>query len=482
MVTSANPIPQSAVPESELNSTFRIANPRRVCCMGAGYVGVPTMVMLALKCPSVEVIVVDVNSERIAAWNSSNLPLYEPGLWETLSLCRGRNLFFSDDIPAAIKYCDIIFVCVNTPTKTNGFGAGRACDLGPWELAGRAIAKHSESNKIVVEKSTVPVRTAEALETVLTTSTIASFVILSNPEFLAEGSAMRDLEFPDRVLIGAPPGLAGKYAISTLITSVYSGWIPRSKILTTNLWSAELSKLVSNAFLAQRVSSINAISLLCERTGADVLEVARAVGTDSRIGGKFLTPSLGFGGSCFQKDLLCLTYLCDQFGLPSVAAYWNQVLLMNEVRKAEFTKTVISTMFGTVAGKRIAVLGFAFKKDTCDTRESPAISVCQQLIDEGADIHVYDPQVKSCPNLNLSFHPEPVTAVAGSHAILVLTEWDEFRSLPFEQFFAQMQKPAFVFDGRNLLDHKLLRQIGFTVRAVGKPVEGLTQRCAAGGG
>merc|ERR1711920_151447 len=349
---------------------------------------------IALKCPHVKVTIVDLNEARIAAWNSDDLPIYEPGLDEVVKRCRGKNLFFSTDVKKGIQDADIIFASVNTPTKTMGVGAGRAADLKFIESVGRTIAQHTNRSKIVIEKSTVPVKTAAALERVLTANELHSgtvgkrFYILSNPEFLAEGTAMTDLDNPDRVLIGGQV----EQAVQVLV-DIYAHWVPRERILTTNLWSSELSKLVANAMLAQRVSSINSISRLCERTGADVSEVSRAIGTDTRIGKKFLNASIGFGGSCFQKDILNLVYICEQFGLPEVAHYWQQVVDMNEYQKSTFTKRIISALFNTVSNKKIAVFGFAFKKDTGDVRETPALTVCDMLMQDGALVHVYDPKV-----------------------------------------------------------------------------------------
>ena len=468
----------------DTSSPFVLRSTRKICCIGAGYVGTPTMVMIASKCPDITITIVDRNAERIVAWNSVNLndfPIYEPGLEEPLIACRGRNLFFSTDVESAIDECDIIYVCVNTPTKKTGLGAGRAANLCPWELAGRTIARTARSNKIIIEKSTVPVKTAEALQSVMECACAPQFVILSNPEFLAEGTAMTDLANPDRVLIGGPRTPAGDYAVKTL-SDIYVRWIPSERIITTNLWSSELSKLVANAFLAQRVSSINSVSLLCEVTGADVEEVALAIGTDSRIGRKFLTASVGFGGSCFRKDILNLVYLCEQFGLPEVGQYWNQVVVMNEVRTSQFVRTIVTSMFNTLGNKSIAIFGFAFKKDTSDTRESPAISVCAQLLKEGAILRVYDPRVKLSHALaefeehkvsdvdNFSMVSDATQAARGAHAIVVLTEWDAFATLDYTKLFALMEKPAFLFDGRNLLDHQALVKIGFRVKAIGKCV------------
>ena len=452
----------------------------RICCIGAGYVGGPTMAMIAAKCPHIRVDVVDLNAERIAAWNSDELPVYEPGLDDLVRQARGKNLFFSTEVKPSIHAADIIFVSVNTPTKTFGVGAHRAADLRFIESVARTIAEAADTPKIIVEKSTIPVRTAEAIQTILASSEKGlKHQVLSNPEFLAEGTAVADLTSPDRILIGGEQTEAGLAAVEALV-SVYANWVPRERILTTNLWSSELSKLVANAFLAQRISSINSISALCEKTGADVDEVARAIGSDSRIGPKFLKSSVGFGGSCFQKDVLNLIYLCGHFGLPEVAAYWDQVIKMNDWQKHRFAERVLHTLFNTVTGKRIGVLGFAFKKDTNDTRESAAISVCQDLIEERAKLSIYDPKVGAaqiCQDLGIEgTHPNvehatsAAQAAAGAHALLVLTEWDEFRKLDFEAIYKSMVKPAWIFDGRSLLDHAKLREIGFKVYSIGKPL------------
>jgi UDPglucose 6-dehydrogenase len=458
----------------------------KICCIGAGYVGGPTMVTIAKKCPHITVTVVDLNQKRIDDWNSENLPIYEPGLADVVKECRGRNLFFSSDVTAGIQDADIIFASVNTPTKTKGVGAGRAADLRFIESVGRTIAKDANRSKIIIEKSTVPVRTAAALGRVLSANESKEgsigkrFWILSNPEFLAEGTAMKDLDNPDRVLIGGQQNPEGCDAIQVLV-DIYANWVPRDKILTTNLWSSELSKLVANAFLAQRVSSINSVSRICERTGADVREVSRAIGTDARIGPKFLTASVGFGGSCFQKDILNLVYICEQFGLHEVAAYWQQVVDMNEHQKRSFTTRIIHTMFNTVTAKKIAIFGFAFKKDTGDVRETPAITVCDMLMQDGAIVHVYDPKVSresameemrhhdmEVPEKQFIFCESAAEAVADAHAIVVLTEWEEFKTYDYKQFYAKMMKPAFVFDGRNLLDPFKLESIGFEVHLLGK--------------
>jgi UDPglucose 6-dehydrogenase len=447
----------------------------KICCIGAGYVGGPTMAMIARKCPDVQVTVVDINEERIAAWQSDDLPIYEPGLLEVVQEARGRNLFFSTDIDQGIREADIVFVSVNTPTKTFGEGAGCASDLQYWELCARRIKEVSTSDKIIVEKSTLPVRTAEAMERVLHSGdNPVHFEVLSNPEFLAEGTAIDDLEHPDRVLIGGHETESGQKALQTLV-DIYAAWIPRERILTANVWSSELSKLTANAFLAQRVSSINAISALCEATEADVGEVAHAIGTDSRIGPRFLKASIGFGGSCFKKDILNLVYLCETYGLQAPADYWRQVVLMNEYQETRFVKTMLHSMFNTIAGKQIAIFGFAFKADTGDTRESPAIRVCRELAAEHARVVVTDPKAipnarRELPDLldRVEFEEDPYAAAEGAHAIALLTEWRQFKELDYRKIYDSMAKPAFIFDGRNMLDHQALFDMGFEVYSIGK--------------
>jgi UDPglucose 6-dehydrogenase len=460
----------------------------KICCIGAGYVGGPTMAMIAKKCPDISVHVVDLNQGRIDAWNSDKLPIYEPGLDEIVREARGRNLTFSTKVDEAIAAADMIFISVNTPTKTFGIGAGRAANLEYIERCARQIAGTAKGHKIVIEKSTLPVRTAEAVKRILSSSSNgATFDVLSNPEFLAEGTAVQDLLAPDRVLIGGESSAA-----INALCDVYARWVPRERILTTNLWSSELSKLAANAFLAQRVSSINAISALCEATGADVDEVARAIGTDSRIGPKFLKASVGFGGSCFQKDILNLVYLCEHFGLRDVAAYWEQVVIMNDYQKRRFAERIVKTLFNTVSNKKIGIWGFAFKKDTNDTRESAAIYVCRDLLRERAKLAIYDPRVPeeqiraeligACADLNgevaeldrrlieknVTVVRDCYAAAADAHAISVLTEWDEFKELDFQRVYDSMQQPAFLFDGRNLLNQEQLSEIGFEIHSIGK--------------
>ncbi|RKS99970.1 UDP-glucose 6-dehydrogenase [Flavobacterium sp. 123] len=458
----------------------------KICCIGAGYVGGPTMAVIAQKCPQIKVTVVDLNEERILAWNDpnvDNIPIYEPGLSAIVGEARGRNLFFSTEVDKAIDEAQIIFISVNTPTKTYGKGKGMAADLKYIELCARQIAKVAKQNKIVVEKSTLPVRTAEAIKSILdNTGNGVQFQILSNPEFLAEGTAVSDLLNPDRILIGGDTSEEGQKAIQALV-DVYSNWVPNDKILTTNVWSSELSKLTANAFLAQRISSINALSELCEKTGADVNEVARAIGMDSRIGPKFLKASVGFGGSCFQKDILNLVYIAKSYGLNEVADYWEQVIIMNDHQKKRFSNRIVQTLYNTVADKKITFLGWAFKKDTNDTRESAAIYVADDLINEHANIAVYDPKVSEKKILadldyletraseknakSISSFDNPYSACADAHAIAVLTEWDEFVGYDWKKIYDGMQKPAFIFDGRNLLNKSELEAIGFVYQAIG---------------
>ena len=448
---------------------------KTILCIGAGYVGGPTMAVIARRCPECRVEVADINAERIAAWQSDRLPIYEPGLLELVKSVRGRNLFFYADVEGRIDKADIIFVSVNTPTKGFGHGAGRAADLQYWERTARQIARCATRPKIVVEKSTLPVRTAEAIEAILCANEKGvQFDVVSNPEFLAEGTALRDLEQPDRVLIGGRPTPAGRRAVEE-VAALYAHWVPRERILTTDIWSSELAKLTSNAFLAQRISSINAISALCERTGANVTEVARAVGMDHRIGPEFLRAGVGFGGSCFRKDILNLAYLCEAHGLPEVAAYWQQVVELNDFQKQRFVRTMLSAMFNTLAGKKIAVLGYAFKPETSDTRDSPAAAICRLLLEERATLSITDPRALDNARAELkgtlgtAFFDDPCEAAAGAHAVALLTGWPEYRDLDFGRIFKGMEKPAFLFDGCNTLEHEKLARIGFRVYRIGAP-------------
>lgn len=463
----------------------------KICCIGAGYVGGPTMAVIALKCPHLDVTVLDINKERIDKWNgdTKNLPIYEPGLKEIVEETRGKNLFFSNDIKKSIDESEIIFMAVNTPTKTYGLGKGMAADLTYVEKCARQISKYSNSDKIVVEKSTLPVRTAEAIKDILkSNSKKINFEVLSNPEFLAEGTAIEDLSKSDRVLIGGDQTVSGKAAIKKLV-DIYLSWVPKDRIVTTNIWSSELSKLVSNAFLAQRISSINSISALCEATQADVSEVAYAVGKDSRIGSKFLNASVGFGGSCFQKDILNLIYLAKSYGLNEVADYWEGVININNYQKNRFVKIIVKSMYNSVNDKVISVLGWSFKKDTNDSRESASIYICDQLLSEGSILNIYDPRVPEkkiksdlrtlweSKNYNDSLIYEQLKKVNcfksinevfdNSHAIAILTEWDVFKNIDFKIVYNKMLKPSFIFDGRKILNKDALENIGFKCYEIG---------------
>lgn len=449
---------------------------KKILCIGAGYVGGPTMAVIAAQCPQYKVTVVDINAARIKAWQTDDLPIYEPGLLDVVQQARNRNLFFSTDIDGNIKEADIIFVSVNTPTKTFGEGAGKSADLQYWEKTARDILKTSESNKIIVEKSTLPVRTAAALERILHPNDKGvHFDIISNPEFLAEGTAIKDLLEPDRVLIGSRDSESGKKARQEIV-SIYTNWVPRDRIVTSNIWSSELSKLVANAFLAQRISSINSISALCEQTEANISEVSYAIGRDSRIGGKFLNASVGFGGSCFKKDILNLVYIAESYGLYEVAEYWEQVVRMNEYQERRFVRSMLKALFNTVAGKKIALFGFAFKANTGDTRESPAIYITRQLFEEKANIVINDPQALDNAKIDLddivdkiSFEADPYKTAEGAHAIAILTEWSDYKNLDYQRLYDSMQKPAFLFDGRNVIDQEALFKIGFNVYSIGNP-------------
>ena len=443
--------------------------------IGAGYVGGPSMAIIADQCPEHNVTVVDINAAKIARWQSDDLPIYEPGLDEVVFRARGRNLFFSTDIEAGIRKADVIFVMVNTPTKDYGRGRGYAADLQYWEQTARQIKANSTRSKIIVEKSTVPVRTAAAMERILHADIAEGihFEVLSCPEFLAEGTAMRDLTEPDRVLIGGRHDTAsGREAMDTLV-SLFAHWVPREKIICSNTWSSELSKLTANAFLAQRVSSINAISAICEKTEADINEVALAIGLDKRIGPHFLKASVGFGGSCFKKDILNLVYLCRSYGLEEQAEYWSWVVRMNEHQMARFADLISQAMFNTVSGKRIVIMGAAFKANTGDTRESPGLTVVQRLLGERADVVITDPKALENARFDLGDAPvqyieDPYEAAEGAHALVICTEWDIYRELDYARIHAGMMKPAFIFDGRNILDHNALFEMGFQVFPIGK--------------
>ncbi|NQV10103.1 MAG: nucleotide sugar dehydrogenase [Cyanobacteria bacterium] len=473
---------------------------RTICCIGAGYVGGPTMAVIADRCPGIQVTVVDLNAARIAAWNGADtaaLPVYEPGLAELVERCRGRNLHFSTEVDQAIAAADMVFLSVNTPTKTRGIGAGEASDLRWIEASARQVAAQAQGHTIVVEKSTLPVRTAETVKAILgayqehngATATgpakTKTFAVLSNPEFLAEGTAIEDLKNPDRVLIGGD-----ETAAIEALAEVYGHWVAPERILRTNLWSSELSKLTANAFLAQRISSINSIAALCEATGADVREVGRAIGSDSRIGKRFLAAGPGFGGSCFQKDILNLVYLCRHYRLEEVARYWQQVVELNNWQQQRIARLVVRRLFGTVSGKRIAVLGFAFKADTNDTRAAPAIRICHDLLEEGAHLAIHDPKVSSDQiSADLGTPDSPggdglghglngegswessasvLAAVRGADAVVVLTEWGAFAQLDWTAIAALMRRPAWLFDARAITDAAAARSAGLQVWRVGE--------------
>ena len=467
---------------------------KNICCIGAGYVGGPTMAMMASKCPNLIFNVVDINKERIAAWNTedlSKLPIFEPGLREIIASSRNKNLFFSSAIKEAIESADIIFISVNTPTKTKGVGAGKSSDLKWVEACAREVAKYAKGHTIVVEKSTLPVRTAELIQEILYSSETnsnrkkTSFSVLSNPEFLAEGTAINDLENPDRVLIGGEDQKA-----MFLLGEIYKTWVPADKILFTNIWSSELAKLTSNAFLAQRISSINSISAICEVTGADIREVSRAIGKDTRIGSKFLESGPGFGGSCFKKDILNLVYLAEHYGLTEVAKFWEEVVNINRWNQSRISKIVVEKLFGSIEQKKIVILGFAFKANTNDTRESAAIQICKDLINEGAELIIHDPKVNPLQIQNdLQIKPlskrnvENITLMnnktgnwrlsknldifENAHAVLVLTEWDEYKNIKWENVIKKMVKPAWVFDSRSIVNIELVKKAGFHLWRLG---------------
>lgn len=449
---------------------------KNLLCIGAGYVGGPTMAMIAHKCPQYKVTVVDVNEEKIAAWQTDDLPIYEPGLLELVKSCRGKNLFFSTDVEKGIKESEVIFISVNTPTKTFGEGAGKSADLQYWEKTARDILRASESDKIIVERSTLPVKTAIAMERILSLNEKGlKFEVVSNPEFLAEGTAIKDLEKPDRVLIGSKETESGLKARQEIV-DIYANWIPKSNLITSNQMSSELSKLVANSFLAQRISSINSVSALCEKVDADVREVANAIGKDKRIGDKFLNASVGFGGSCFKKDILNLVYLCETYGLNEVAEYWEGVVKMNDYQTNRFVHTIMKAMFNTITGKRIALFGFAFKANTSDTRETAALYATRKLMMEKAQVVISDPKaIKNAKNdlreygNDIEYQEDPYKAAKGAHAVAVLTEWDLYKTLDYEKIYHDMEKPAFIFDGRNILDHEQLFKIGFEVHPIGRP-------------
>ena len=466
---------------------------KKITCIGAGYVGGPTMAVIANNCEDIDITVVDLNLSRINDWNSEDLtklPIYEPGLDNLIKKCRGKNLFFSNEVEKNIEQADLIFLCVNTPVKSKGIGAGEASDLKWIESSARQVALHAKGETIVVEKSTIPVKTAETIKTILDSSINESaseedkktFYVLSNPEFLAEGTAIRDLENPDRVLIGGD----NSEAIESL-ASIYINWIEDNKIIRTNLWSSELSKLTANAFLAQRISSINSIAALCEMTGANINEVKKAIGMDSRIGNKFLNSGPGFGGSCFKKDILNLVYLCGFYNLDEIASYWRNVLEINLWQQKRITRLILESLFGTLTKKKIGILGFSFKADTNDTRESPAITICKDLIAEGANLHIYDPKVdpvqierdlglkenkqkKSLDEGSWCFSNSINQSIKDSHCVVVITEWKEFFHIDWNYAAKNMLKPSWVFDTRGIIPIKDLKYHKLNFWSIGQGI------------
>ncbi len=443
-----------------------------ICCVGAGYVGGPTMAVIADFYPEILINVVDINEERINSWNHkdlSKLPVFEPGLEDIVKRARNKNLFFSTDVKSGIKNADMVFISVNTPIKKSGVGAGQASDLRWVESCARQIRAFSKGHTIVVEKSTLPVRTAETIKSILESSDntkddigiAKTYSVLSNPEFLAEGTAIEDLKNPDRILIGGED----EKSISILV-DIYSKWVPKSKILCTNLWSSELSKLMANAFLAQRISSINTVSAICESTGANVVEVSKAIGMDSRIGDQFLNAGPGFGGSCFKKDILNIVYLSRYYGLEEVADFWESVIKINGWQRNRIYKIIVEKLYGNLANKKIAILGFAFKANTNDTRESPAINICNNLLKEGAFLSIHDPKVEPNSILkcfkgligedysqnNIKIEARSIDTVLNADAILILTDWEEYKNLDFQELSKKMRKPAWLFDTRGIVN------------------------------
>ncbi len=460
---------------------------KKICCIGAGYVGGPTMAVIADKCPNLEIQVVDIDEEKIKKWNSEDLsllPIYEPGLEKIIKKCRGKNLHFSTDLELHIASSDMIFISVNTPTKTKGIGAGQASDLRWIDASARQIAEFARGETIVVEKSTLPVKTALTIKKILEVpkakNSSKKFTVLSNPEFLAEGSAIEDLNYPDRVLIGGDD----PQAMDALI-EIYSNWVEKDKILTTDLWSSELSKLIANAFLAQRISSINSISALCEETGADIMNVSKAIGSDKRIGDKFLNPGPGFGGSCFKKDIMNLVYICNHYGLSEVAEYWGKVVDINNWQQKRISNQIVEKLFGTISSKKIAILGFSFKANTNDTRESPSIYICKELIEEGGLLSIFDPKVdkkrieldlgpelnkKDTNNINQGgwiFSNSIKESLSNADAVVIMTEWVEFTTIDWALFASTMRQPAWVFDTRSITNIKAAKKYGLNIWSVG---------------
>ncbi len=466
------------------NLNINLKSVKKICCIGAGYVGGPTMAVIAKNCPDIKVEVVDINQKRIEAWNDSNLdnlPVFEPGLSEIIQKSRNKNLSFSSNVEYSIKKADMVFISVNTPIKKTGIGAGQTSDLRWVESCARQICKSASGHTIVVEKSTLPVKTAKTIKDILDSSSydnsdeVKTFSVLSNPEFLAEGTAINDLESPDRVLIGGDD----LDAMNSL-KDIYLKWIPENKIIFTNLWSSELSKLSANAFLAQRISSINSLSAICELTGADIADVANAVGMDSRIGSKFLKAGPGFGGSCFKKDILNLVYLSRYYGLNEVADFWQETITINSWQQIRIYKQIVEKLFGNLADKKIAILGFAFKENTNDTRESPAIEICRNLLNEGAFLNIHDCKVtKEIINrdlslsesikeeLNWSFKEDVYEALEETDAVILITEWKLYKKINWKKILPKVKKPFWIFDTRSILNPKEIEILGINFWQLG---------------
>lgn len=464
---------------------------KNICCIGAGFVGGPTMAVIAIQCPEINVYVVDHNNEKINLWNHSNLdmlPVYEPGLKEIIEKTRNKNLFFSSEVEKYINESEMIFIAVNTPTKQNGEGKGMAADLTNIEKCAKIISEVSKDDKIVIEKSTLPVRTAEKLKQILNRDSKIKFEILSNPEFLAEGTAIKDLYKSNRVLIGSEDTKSAKEAVIKLC-EIYERWIPKEKILLTNIWSSELSKLASNAFLAQRISSINSLSAFCEKTGAKIQEVSSAIGRDIRIGDKFLNASIGFGGSCFKKDILNLVYLSNYYGLYEVGEYWHQVLKINDYQKSRFLNKILQSLENRIVNSKIVLMGWSFKKNTNDSRESASIYLAIELIKKGAYIIVVDPlsnisrikndltdflKLEDFEDYSSNEFIDKITystncfeASKNADAIVISTEYDEFKSYKWDEVYSVVNKPALMFDGRILLNKQKMKKIGFNIYQIG---------------
>ncbi|KAF7860368.1 hypothetical protein EAF04_008495 [Stromatinia cepivora] len=449
------------LPMNQISAHHLLGN---ICFVGAGYVGGPTAAILALQNPRIKFTVIDKDSLKIKQWNSKHLPIHEPGLPEIIRICRdgsrafslsndsskdvesfsgglaernhhvhiparSPNLFFSDNIEMSLREADLIMIAVNTPTKTYGIGAGKATDMMAVISAVQDIGKYAKAGTIIVEKSTVPGRTGEFIKNTLAIHRPhTNFPILSSPEFLSAGTAIRDLLYPDRILIGSSPSRTSNPAANSL-ASLYH-WLPSSKIVHTSTSSSELAKLVSNAMLAQRISSINSISAICESIDANADEVATAVGMDSRIGCKYLKAGIGFGGSCFGKDIRSLVFLAEELGLDEVVAYWGSVLAVNEWQRRRWVEGIVKALGGGLGRKRLVVLGYAFKRGTGDVRESLAGEVvrmlgeerpgCIVVWDDGCESEVLKEELRGVEGARVE--EDLYVACEGADAVLVCRE------------------------------------------------------------